>query len=235
MPYTANPLDPTTPTGATQAQYIDEELRAIKTKLVAHETAVTTTLPNADTALDERLDDLEAETGYRNKQYFAASGTFTVPAGITSVRVTGCGGGIDGYAGYQDSAGAQNWTLIVPRRDAFQRSVVHTVVPAAVLTVTVGVNGVVEPQAPVADQRATVATVATASSFDTLSFLPRKPGAGIYADGLGQLLLDDETNVYAGYASLVPGSVFPASLDSTFAAAVSSTDPAHEPYILVEW
>ena len=235
MPYTADPLNVATPTGATQAQYTDEELRAIKVKLVEHETATVTTLPTADAALDARLDAYDAKTFYRNRQLFLASGTFTVPAGVTSVRVTGAGGGIDGYAGYVDSYGAANWTLIVPRREAAQRSVQHTVVPAAVLTVTVGVNGVVIPQAPVSNQAATITVPATASAFDTLQFIPRKPAAGIYAAGVGQTLIDDESNIYAGYASLTPGSQFPASLDSPEPAQVSSTDPAHAPFILVEW
>ena len=65
-----------------------------------------------------------------NYQLFAASGTFTVPAGVTSVKVTciGAGGGASVGFGSQGGAGGCS-------------SGVYTVTPGAAITVTVGTGG----------------------------------------------------------------------------------------------
>lgn len=240
MPYTPNPLDDTQPNGATvQAKEAAPEFRAIKTLLISHNTAINTTLPNAIAAESARLDDYDAKTFLHNRQWFAASGNFTVPAGVTEIYVTGAGGGIDGYAAYQDSHGGTNWTALVPRRDAVISTVKLTVTPLDVLPVVVGANGSLAASGGLY-YTLNVAAAATASSFDTTTVFPaRKPCASIYrASGYpSQYSVDDEAGAPAGYALLTPGSNFPASLGGSAhpAAAASSTNAANAPFVLVEW
>lgn len=78
----------------------------------------------------------------RNTQYFTTSGTFTVPAGITSITIVACGGGGGGgggssryYAGdyyFSGGAGGGRGEL---------RSVTVAVTPGQVITFEVGAGG----------------------------------------------------------------------------------------------
>jgi len=98
MTYTANPLDPTKPTSSDKARYAADELRAIKTKLVEHETAVVTTLPDSIDALSTAFSDYVAENvGTLHQQQLTGSGNFTVPAGVTKLYVTMRAGGKPGW------------------------------------------------------------------------------------------------------------------------------------------
>ena len=106
-------------------------------------------------------------------QVFTSSGTFTVPAGVTTVFVTmvaGGGGGEDrGASTGGGGAGGQAY-IQVP----------HTVTPSAGLTVTVGAKGTWSP--------GTSGTNGGDTSFDTLTVLGGHGGGqdGAGAGGLAQ-------------------------------------------------
>jgi hypothetical protein len=74
--------------------------------------------------------------GFSNLQVFSASGTFTVPAGITKVKVTvvgGGGGGAGGISGsYQGNGGGAGGASI---------KIISGLTPAGTVTVTVGTGG----------------------------------------------------------------------------------------------
>jgi hypothetical protein len=72
----------------------------------------------------------------RGTQLFASSGTFTVPAGITSVLITLCGGGGGGAAYYDVSSGGAGGG-----GGAAGIKVPVSVTPGQVITVTVGSAG----------------------------------------------------------------------------------------------
>lgn len=75
----------------------------------------------------------------RGQQQFLASGTFTVPAGVTEVYLTGIaggggGGGSDGTSSYSGLAGGGGYGLLTLRKKV-------TVVPGTDYVVTVGAGG----------------------------------------------------------------------------------------------
>ena len=94
MPYTPDPLDDTQPLGsAVQAKDAAPEFRAIKTLLKTLNLAVATTFPTQIAALDTRIDALESH----GSQELTGSGNFTVPTGITSLKVTAAAGAVNGW------------------------------------------------------------------------------------------------------------------------------------------
>jgi hypothetical protein len=65
------------------------------------------------------------------QEIFTSSGTFTVPSGVTTVYVTGCGGGGGGLDSWGSGGGAGAWCMKVP----------VTVTPGGTISVTVGSGG----------------------------------------------------------------------------------------------
>lgn len=81
-------------------------------------------------------------------QAFSSNGSFTVPAGVTNVIVTGYGGGGGGSSGYPTySVSSDSGTTIYPGVNgtggsaAIPGTFIATVTPGQVLTVTIGAGG----------------------------------------------------------------------------------------------
>lgn len=73
-------------------------------------------------------------TSSANKQLFTSSGSFTVPTGVTTIYVSGCGGGGSGSATVATSACGGGGAACV----LFQS---YTVIPGTTYTVTIGAGG----------------------------------------------------------------------------------------------
>lgn len=96
-----------------------------------------------------------------NIEIFTASGTFSVPAGITKAYISMCGGGGGGAASSQKGGGGGGASVV---------NYPFTVTPSASITVTIGAGGSVDADGG-------------SSSFDTLTVLGGKKGTT--AGGLG--------------------------------------------------
>jgi len=143
MTYVADALDDTKPAQSDLARYSAAELRAIKTVLKANNTAVNTTLPNADTALGGRIDALTTAIAEKTVVSLVGAGNFTVPAGVTKLHVRAGGGGRAGVE-WGGQAGASYSRLkvaptIAPTLDFFK-----TVTPGDIIPYSVGVNETVK-------------------------------------------------------------------------------------------
>ena len=137
MPYTPDALDDTQPIGSVvPASTAAAEFRAIKTKLIEHETAITDTLPDAITAI---ADDLAAISSPKNRQVLTGSGNFTVPAAVTTLYISICAGGLAGYTASRSSPGT-SYTLEVDPRPGRTSAHILTVTPAQVIAYSIGVN-----------------------------------------------------------------------------------------------
>lgn len=173
----ANPLDPTTPTGSSKARLAQEELRAIKAKLVEHETAVTTTLPQAIEDVDTTLRaDLTQLLAYVLKLVsLSGSGTFEVPLGVTKLFVFMRAGGQPGCK--VDRAGGT--LCYVPRADNPLIAQVLTVTPGQVLSYSVGATSAItaryEPSTP--GVRIDESTQAGSTTFGSLTVEPQPVNA----------------------------------------------------------
>lgn len=98
------------------------------------------------------------------KEKFTASGTFTVPAGITTVWVSMCGGGGGGGGGSNSGGGGGGADAII--------AVPVNVTPTQTITVTVGSGG-------------TPNTGGGTSSFGTLNTSGGGAGSGVSGGGAG--------------------------------------------------
>jgi len=182
MPYTANAYDDTTPTGSTRAEFLDEELRAIKTKLVTHRDSLASQ-DDAITALDARIDAYDAKTFLRNHVVLTGSGNFTVPAGITALKVCLRGGGVNGVTLVHGQAGTSNtlWARGAISCVAGEEDVrILTVTPGDVIAYSVGINGVYT--VPNATDTMFTETAATDTTFGVIT---AKCAQGVYEGGIG--------------------------------------------------
>ncbi len=184
MPYTPDALDDTQPNGATvPAKTAAAEFRAIKTVLIAHEEAITDTIPAALEGLDVRLDSYEATTSLRNRQWLTGSGNFTVPAGVTSLQVSLRGGGVDGVTLVHGTLGTSGtlWSRGAMSCAAGETDTqILTVTPGDVIAYSVGINGVYT--VPSSTDALFTETAATDTTFGAVT---AKCAQGVYEGGIG--------------------------------------------------
>lgn len=187
MPYTPDAYDNTKPVGAVNlASSAPEEFRAIKTVLLDHRDRIVD-LETEVTAQGLEIDAINAKTGYKNKQWLTGSGDFTVPAGVTKIKLS-MRGGSRGKLLAQNTTGGFDRKFKLAARDAGAEFVCVelTVVPAAILAYAVGADSVVAGvEQPSVSQGwiFSETTAATASSFDTTTAAPGKIDLKFARDG----------------------------------------------------
>jgi hypothetical protein len=147
------------------------------------------------------------------KQTFISNGSFTVPAGVKTIYISGCAGGGGGGAGIitavnncstgGSGGGAGQWVL---------RTVANNVTPGQVIPITIGAGGAGGPATSGFNQQAGTGgqtLIGTAGSILTLS-----PGAGGYS-GTG--------GVYGTYGGAAGGAGYPAGQYAQDVTASTST------------
>jgi len=116
----------------------------------------------------------QTPAGTAGVQSFITSGTFTVPAGITTVFVTACaGGGGGGYGNNGITGGGGGGEAIV--------NYPYTVTPGANLTVTVGTGGARAPSGASSSGSGGTNTV-----FDSITLVAGGGGHGTPGSGTAQ-------------------------------------------------
>ena len=240
MPYTPDALNDTQPIGSVvPASTAAAEFRAIKTKLIEHETAITDTLPDAIT---EIADDLAAISSPKNRQVLTGSGNFTVPASVTSLTVFARGGGVDGVTLIHGAFGvSQNWwsrgaMSCVAGEDTIK---VLTVSPGDVIAYSVGDNGVYTiPSAT--DTHFTEATAATDTTFGSITC---KCAQGKYEGGIGIVNYQNFATVAYSRDDYPPNPAATRALLSAtdvkmahaFNLLTVTQYPSPAAYLIVEW
>ena len=153
MPYTPDAYDNTKPVGAVNlASSAPEEFRAIKTVLLDHRDRIVD-LETEVTAQGLEIDAINAKTGYKNKQWLTGSGDFTVPAGVTKIKLS-MRGGSRGKLLAQNTTGGFDRKFKLAARDSVSQGWIFS-----------------------------ETTAATASSFDTTTAAPGKIDLKFARDG----------------------------------------------------
>lgn len=241
MPYTPDALDDTQPNGATvPAKTAAAEFRAIKTVLIAHEEAITDTIPAALAGLDVRLDSYEATTSLRNRQWLTGSGNFTVPAGVTSLQVSLRGGGVDGVTLVNGTLAFNTlWARGAMSCAAGETDTrILTVTPGDVIAYSVGINGVYT--IPSSTDTRFTETAATDTTFGAVT---AKCAQGVYEGGVGianypnrslvAYTRDDYPANPAASRALLSATAVKASLPLNVLTVTQYPSP--KAFILVEW